>query len=75
VFIDDYSRFCWMFPLRQKSNVLMCYIKFKCLIENLPVKEENQDDKDSSLLTQLQDDPPSCMPKPAQQSSNFPLHQ
>jgi transposase InsO family protein len=33
-FIDDYSRFSWMFPLRQKSEVLSCFIKFKTLVEN-----------------------------------------
>ena len=35
VFIDDYSRFAWLFPLKQKSDVLTCFIKFKCLVENL----------------------------------------
>jgi transposase InsO family protein len=34
VFIDDYSRFSWMFPLRQKSEVLICFTKFKNLVEN-----------------------------------------
>jgi hypothetical protein len=34
VFIDDYSLFSWMFPLRQKSEVLTCFTKFKNLVEN-----------------------------------------
>jgi transposase InsO family protein len=34
IFIDDYSRFSWLFPLRQKSDVLSCFIKFKKLVEN-----------------------------------------
>jgi hypothetical protein len=35
VFIDDYSRFTWMFPLQNKSDVFLCFIKFKNLVENL----------------------------------------
>jgi hypothetical protein len=35
VFIDDRSHFAWMYPLKQKSNVLLCFMKFKVLVENL----------------------------------------
>ena len=35
IFVDDYSRYSWLFPLKQKSYMLDCFIKFKCLIENL----------------------------------------
>ncbi|KAF5467872.1 hypothetical protein F2P56_012083 [Juglans regia] len=35
LFIDDFSRFSWMFPLKQKSDVALCFIKFNCLVENL----------------------------------------
>ena len=35
IFIDDHSRFTWIFLLRQKSEVLSCSIKFKSLVENL----------------------------------------
>jgi transposase InsO family protein len=34
IFVDDYSRYSWLFPLKQKSDMLDCFIKFKCLIEN-----------------------------------------
>jgi hypothetical protein len=35
LFIDDYSRFTWLYPLRQKSDVLPCFVKFKTLVENI----------------------------------------
>jgi hypothetical protein len=35
LFVDDFSRFTWIFPLKQKSDVFVCFIKFKCLVENL----------------------------------------
>jgi transposase InsO family protein len=35
VFIDDHSHFAWMYPLKQKSDVLLCFMKFKVLVENL----------------------------------------
>jgi hypothetical protein len=34
LFVDDFSRFTWIFPLKQKSDVFVCLIKFKCLVEN-----------------------------------------
>jgi hypothetical protein len=35
IFVDDFSRYSWLFPLEQKSHMLDCFIKFKCLMENL----------------------------------------
>jgi hypothetical protein len=35
VFIDDHSHFAWMYPLRQKYDVLLCFMKFKVLVDNL----------------------------------------
>lgn len=35
MFIDDYSCFTWMYPLPQKSDIFMCFIKFKGLVENI----------------------------------------
>jgi hypothetical protein len=35
IFIDDHSRFTWLYPLRNKSDVLPCFVKFKNLVENL----------------------------------------
>jgi hypothetical protein len=35
LFVDDFSRFTWLFPLKHKSDVFVCFFKFKCLVENL----------------------------------------
>jgi transposase InsO family protein len=35
LFIDDFSRFTWLYPLRHKSDVLSYFVKFKNLVENL----------------------------------------
>jgi hypothetical protein len=35
LFIDDHSRFSWLYLLRHKSEVLSCFVKFKNLVENL----------------------------------------
>lgn len=34
-FIDDFSRFVWIFPLKQKSEVFQAFTQFKNLTENL----------------------------------------
>lgn len=34
IFIDDYSRFSWLYPIPNKSDVYGCFVKFKLLIEN-----------------------------------------
>jgi transposase InsO family protein len=34
LFIDDFSRFTWLFPLKQKSEVFNCLVRFKSLVEN-----------------------------------------
>jgi hypothetical protein len=31
IFVDDFSRYTWLFPLKQKSDALEHFIKFKCL--------------------------------------------
>ncbi|PNY01489.1 copia-like polyprotein, partial [Trifolium pratense] len=33
-FIDDFSRFTWIFPLKQKSDTIHAFIQFKNLAEN-----------------------------------------
>lgn len=33
-FLDDYSRYTWLFPLKQKSDALAAFIHFKRLVEN-----------------------------------------
>jgi hypothetical protein len=35
VFIDNYSRFSWIYPLHKKSDTFACFVKFKSLVENL----------------------------------------
>lgn len=34
LFIDDFSRYSWLFPLKFKSDLFGCFVKFKCIIEN-----------------------------------------
>uniref|UniRef100_A0A803NKT0 Integrase catalytic domain-containing protein n=1 Tax=Cannabis sativa TaxID=3483 RepID=A0A803NKT0_CANSA len=41
VFVGDYSRFSWIFPLTMKSQAFETFIRFKSLVEkqfNLPIK-------------------------------------
>ena len=33
-FIDDHSRYTWLYPLKQKSDALQAFIQFKNLVEN-----------------------------------------
>lgn len=33
-FLDDYSRFTWLYPLKHKSEALAAFIQFKQLVEN-----------------------------------------
>ena len=34
IFIDDFSRFTWIYPLYHKSEVFEHFVKFKILVEN-----------------------------------------
>lgn len=34
LFIDDYSRFSWIYPLKKKSGFLECFLRFQKLVEN-----------------------------------------
>jgi len=34
IFIDDYSRYSWLYPLFIKSDVYVTFLKFKSLVEN-----------------------------------------
>ena len=33
IFIDDFTRFCWMFPISNKSDVYSTFVEFKLLVE------------------------------------------
>jgi hypothetical protein len=33
VFIDDYSRYFWLYPIINKSDIFQCFVKFKLLVE------------------------------------------
>ena len=46
IFVDDFSRFTWMYPLRFKSDVFHIFQQYKALVENLF----------SSKIQQLQSD-------------------
>ena len=45
-FVNDYTRYCWIFPLVLKSNALGTFKNFKTLVEklfNLPIKALQSD--------------------------------
>ncbi|KAL5543220.1 hypothetical protein UlMin_010930 [Ulmus minor] len=33
-FVDDFSRYTWIYPLKQKSDALSIFLQFKALVEN-----------------------------------------
>jgi hypothetical protein len=35
LFIDDYFRFTWLYPILNKSDVYQCFVKFKLLAEKI----------------------------------------
>lgn len=35
IFADDFTKYCWFYPLQSKSNVFPTFVKFKNLVENL----------------------------------------
>uniref|UniRef100_A0A803QC77 Integrase catalytic domain-containing protein n=1 Tax=Cannabis sativa TaxID=3483 RepID=A0A803QC77_CANSA len=45
-FLDDYSRYTWIYPLTQKSQALDMFLKFKAMVEkqfNLAIKKVHAD--------------------------------
>ena len=34
-FMNDYSRFAWVYPLKAKSKVFMCFKKYVLIVENV----------------------------------------
>lgn len=34
-FIDDFRKYCWLFPLHLKSQVFDVFLNFKSLVENM----------------------------------------
>ena len=46
IFIDDFTRFCWLYPISNKSDVYATFVKFKILVEkqfNYPIKQLQSD--------------------------------
>ena len=46
IFIDDFTRFCWLHPISNKSDVYATFVKFKLLVEkqfNYPIKQFQSD--------------------------------
>ena len=35
LFVDDFSRFSWLYPLQKKSDVFNVFVLFQKLVENL----------------------------------------
>lgn len=56
IFIDDYSRYCWMFPIQFKSQVFEIFVHFKALVENMferKIKSFQYDGVGNSLVIGL----------------------
>lgn len=34
IFIDDFSRFIWLFPIKAKFDILSTFLYFKCHVKN-----------------------------------------
>ena len=34
IFVDDFTRYTWLYPLKNKSDFLQCFLKFQALVEN-----------------------------------------
>ncbi|KAM1130278.1 hypothetical protein ACFX13_045779 [Malus domestica] len=34
IFVDDYTRYCWFYPLKYKSDVLSTFSQYKSMVEN-----------------------------------------
>ena len=46
IFINDFTRFCWLYPISNKSDVYATFVKFKILVEkqfNYPIKRLQSD--------------------------------
>lgn len=35
IFVDDYTKYCWFFPLKCKFEVFQTFIEFKAFVENM----------------------------------------
>ncbi|KAM1349257.1 hypothetical protein ACFX2F_003353 [Malus domestica] len=35
IFVDDFTKYCWFFPLQYKSDVFSTFVKFKAHVENM----------------------------------------
>ncbi|RVW82846.1 Retrovirus-related Pol polyprotein from transposon TNT 1-94 [Vitis vinifera] len=46
IFIDDFTRFCWLYPISNKSDVYATFVKFEILVEkqfSYPIKQLQSD--------------------------------
>ena len=46
IFIDDFTSFCWLYPISNKSDVYATFVKFKILVKkqfNYPTKQLQSD--------------------------------
>jgi len=55
IFIDDFTCFCWIFPISNKSDVYSTFIKFKLLMEKQfkPTIRQFQSDNDGEYCYTL----------------------
>ena len=46
IFINDFTRFCWLYPISNKSDVYATFVKFEILVEkqfSYPIKQLQSD--------------------------------
>jgi transposase InsO family protein len=58
VFVDDYSRYSWLYPVINKSDVFNCFVKFKLLAEkqfSTPIKQFQRDNGGEYTSNQFKD--------------------
>lgn len=63
VFLDDYSKYSWMYPLKFRSDIFECFIKFQKLVENMfscTIKSLQSDGAKEFLSARFQNHLSSC---------------
>lgn len=57
LFIDDFLRFTWLYPIKNKLEVFSCFMHFKSIVENVfstKIKQLQSDNGGEYLSHQFQ---------------------